>query len=108
MSDLRSRWLLKPGIAFLNHGSFGAVPRDVFMVQNEWRRRSEAEPVEILGRRCDELIEQVKEPIGKFLGMPTANFGLVTNATEGINAVLQSLSLAPGDELLTTTHVYNA
>src|SRR5256885_8177677 len=36
------------------------------------------------------------------------DFGLVTNATEGVNAVLRSLDFRPGEELLTTTHVYNA
>ena len=30
------------------------------------------------------------------------------NTTTGINAVLRSLSFQPGEELLTTTHAYNA
>src|SRR6185369_2388437 len=32
----------------------------------------------------------------------------VPNATTGVNAVLRSFDFAPGDELLTTTHAYNA
>lgn len=106
--NLRSEWLLDERIAFLNHGSFGAVPRVVFDAQTEWRRRLEAEPIELLGRRAPELIAAAKRPVGAFLGMRDEDFGFVTNATEGTNAVLQSLELQPGDELLTTTHVYNA
>lgn len=100
--------MLKPGVAFLNHGSFGAVPRAVFDAQTEWRRRIESEPIELLGRRSFALIAEAKKPMGDLLGMSPADFGLVTNATEGINAVLQSLRLEPGDELLTTNHVYHA
>jgi isopenicillin-N epimerase len=40
--------------------------------------------------------------------MQEGNFGLVTNATEGSNAILRSLKFGPADELLTTTHVYHA
>ncbi len=100
--------MLKEGISFLNHGSFGGVPRVVFEEQERWRRRIEAEPIELLGRRQPELIEVAKRPVGTWLGMRTEDFGLVTNASEGINAVLYSLRFSPGDELLTTTHVYNA
>lgn len=108
LPDLRARWMLKDGVTFLNHGSFGAVPKTVFQAQDHWRRRLEAEPVELLGRRQPELIEAAKKPLGELLRMPTSDFGLVTNATEGVNAVLHSLTFNPGDELLTTTHVYNA
>ena len=106
--DLRAEWLLAPGLTFLNHGSFGAVPRAVFEAQDQWRRRIEADPIEMLGRRCPELVAAAKVPVGRRLGMAPADFGFVTNATEGVNAVLRSLPLSAGDELLTTNHVYHA
>ena len=106
--DVKSEWLLDRKVAFLNHGSFGAVPRCVFVEQTRWRLRIEAEPVELLGRRAAALLEQARMPVGQWLGMAASDFGFVTNATEGINAVLQSITLRPEDELLTTTHVYHA
>ena len=105
---LRDQWLLDERITFLNHGSFGAVPRRVFDEQTEWRRRIEAEPVEIISRQRIELLTQAKTAIGQWLRMRPDDFGFVTNATEGVNAVLRSLTFGPADELLTTTHVYNA
>src|SRR5688572_30459389 len=100
--------MLEPGVDFLNHGSFGAVPRVVFDEQTEWRRRIEAAPVEVIARQRLDLIDAAKKPVGAWLGMRDADFGLVTNATEGVNAVLHSLRFRPGDELLTTSHVYHA
>ena len=100
--------MLEEHVDFLNHGSFGAVPRVVFDEQTEWRRRVEARPVEVLARRGDELIADAKAAAGAWLGMRPDDFGLVTNATDGVNAVLRSLTWRPGDELLTTSHVYNA
>jgi isopenicillin-N epimerase len=106
--DLRAEWLLDEGITFLNHGSFGAVPRIVFEAQTEWRRRIEADPIELLGRHAQELVDEAKRPIGEWLGMRGEDFGFVTNASEAVNAVLHSIDLKEGDELLTTSHVYNA
>ena len=40
--------------------------------------------------------------------MSESDFGFVTNATEGVNAVLRSMPLRPEDELVTTNHVYHA
>ena len=107
-AGLRGEWQLAEGLAFLNHGSFGAVPRAVLDVQRAWRDRIEADPIELLGRQCAALINEAKRPVGERFGMRPADFGFVTNATEGVNAVLRSLHLRPGDELLTTDHVYHA
>jgi isopenicillin-N epimerase len=100
--------MLKPSICFLNHGSYGAVPRVVFDAQTAWREKLEAEPVELIGRHSESLLHEAKCKIGPVFGMKPNDFGFVTNATEGVNAVLQSLRLSAGDELLTTNHVYNA
>ncbi len=106
--NLRDEFLLAPGLTFLNHGSFGAVPRVVFDAQHELRRRIEADPVEMIARRGPALLDAAKAVVGARFGMTPANFGFVTNATEGVNAVLRGLHLSPGDELLTTNHVYHA
>lgn len=106
--DVAGHWSLRPGLAFLNHGSFGAVPRAVAEEQERWRQRIEADPVEMIARHGGELLDQSKAALGGWLGMKPPDFGLVTNATEGVNAVLRSMELAGGDELLTTNHVYNA
>src|ERR1700690_588433 len=104
--NLRADFLIDPTLAFLNHGSFGAVPRVVLEEQTKWRERIEADPIEILGRQASRLIDDAKREIGQSLGMNPSDFGMVTNATEGINCVLRSLEFSPGDELLTTNHVY--
>jgi len=105
---VRPQFLLDPSITYLNHGSFGSVPAEVMAAQDRWRRSIEARPIELLGRRVRELLRPAKEAVGRFIGCAPSEIGFVTNATEAINAVLASLTFAPGDELLTTTHVYNA
>lgn len=107
-SNLAAEWALDPQIAFLNHGSFGARPRMVLDAQLRRRAEFEGSPIEFLHRARNGMIDVAKSALSPFLGMTPANWGFVTNATGGINAVLRSLTFQPGDELLTTNHVYNA
>lgn len=72
------------------------------------QERIEAEPIEYLDRRLGELLTPARVRLAEFLGIEPESLGFVTNATEGVNAVLRSLDFAPGDELVTTSHVYNA
>lgn len=107
-SRFRRHWGLAPGTVFLNHGSFGACPRPILELQTELRRALEAEPVQFLWRRYEERLEPARQELAKFVGARPQDLVFVTNATAGINAVVRSLRLRRGDELLTTNLDYNA
>ena len=102
------QWALDSKIVFMNHGCFGARLRTVLDSQWQAKLDFESKPVDWLDRHRDEHIAKAKRALGKFVGMKPANFGFVANATSAVNAVLRSLTFTPGDELLTTDHVYNA
>lgn len=95
-------------IAFLNHGSYGACPRPVFAVFQDWQRELERQPVEFLGRRVKGLLAEARAVLGDFVGTDAANVVFVPNVTAGSNAIARSLRLEPGDEILATDHEYGA
>jgi len=106
--DLRAHWTLDPAVVFLNHGSFGACPRAVLGEQDRLRARIEREPVQFFVHELGPLLDAARAEVAAFVGARPEDLVFVRNATAGVNAVLGSLRLAPGDELLTTDHVYNA
>ncbi|HVZ32281.1 MAG TPA: aminotransferase class V-fold PLP-dependent enzyme, partial [Polyangiaceae bacterium] len=107
MIDMRQHWSLASGLTFLNHGSFGACPRAVLDHQAELRTRLEASPVQFMLNVVPEL-ERLRNAVAPFVGANPEVVVFVRNATEGVNAVLRSLVLAAGDEILTSNHVYPA
>lgn len=102
------QFLLRPGVTFLNHGSFGATPRPVFEVYRAWQRELEAQPVEFLGRRLPGLLAEARACLGGYVGADPNNLVFVPNATHGVNIVAHALDLQPGDEVLGTSHEYGA
>lgn len=108
MKTLRDEFLLDPKVVFLNHGSFGATPKQVFTSYQNWQRELERQPVEFIGRRADSLLKNAREALAAYLGTQSDNIVFVTNATTGLNLVARSLHLQKGDEILTTDHEYGA
>ena len=104
--SLAKHWTLDPGVTYLNHGSFGACPVPVLKAQTKLRRRLESQPMRFFLREAPELLERARAVVADFLGADTGNLVFVTNATAGVNTVLASLTLRPGDELLLTDHEY--
>jgi isopenicillin-N epimerase len=105
---LRRRFLLEPGTAFLNHGSFGATPRAVLAAAQRWRARMEANPDRFLRYEMPGALRRSAAALAAFLKARERDLAFVENATSGVNAVLRSLEFRTGDEILSTTHTYNA
>ena len=105
---MREHWLLDPTITYLNHGSFGATPKAVLMRQETLRAQLEREPVRFMVRELEPLLDDARAVLAEFVGADPAGLAFVPNATAGVNAVLRSLDLDKHDELIVTSHEYNA
>jgi isopenicillin-N epimerase len=107
-NNLRSLFLLDPTVVYLNHGGFGACPRPVFEEYQRWQLELERQPSLFFSRRARDLLKQARQTLAAYLCAHPDNLIFVMNATTGANYVAQSLSLAPGDEVLTTDQEYGA
>jgi isopenicillin-N epimerase len=107
-ASLKDEFLLDPNIVFLNHGSFGATPRVVFEVYQQWQRELERQPVEFLGRRFADLMREARRALAEYIHADPLDVVYTPNATTALNIVARSLPLQPGDEILTTNHEYGA
>jgi isopenicillin-N epimerase len=108
MRNFKADFMLDPDVIFLNHGSFGATPRPVFAEYQRWQAELERQPVEFLGRRYCDLMQDARLKLAAYLHVGSDNLVYITNATVGINIVARSLDLRPGDEVLASDHEYGA
>jgi isopenicillin-N epimerase len=108
IAGARLLFSLDPGVAHLNHGSFGAVPIAVQRAQQRLRDEMETNPVRFYAVGLSDRIAHTRRHLATFLGADPEGTALVENATSGIAIVLQSVGLRDGDEILTTDHGYGS
>jgi isopenicillin-N epimerase len=106
--SLKDLFQLDANVAFLNHGSFGATPKEVFAVYQEWQRRLERQPVKFLGREIQGFLAKARRSLGAYLNADKDDLIFVPNATTGVNIVARSLNLKADDEVLASDHEYGA
>jgi len=99
---------LDPDVLHLNHGAFGVAPVTVRRAAAAWRERAERNPHRFNRVEVSGLIAAARERAAAFLGLDPARAAWVRNVSEGVSAVLGSLALHPGDELVIATHGYGA
>ncbi len=104
----RRLWLLEEDMAFLNHGSFGATPRRVLAAQDRYRLALERQPMRFMMEELPGAVRAAASDLASFVGARGEDLAFVENTTSGVNAILRSLRLAPGEEVLTGDHVYPA
>ena len=107
-SDLAHHWPLDPETVFLNHGSFGATPIGVLEEQGRIRSRLERDPVRFFEREYSDSWDESRASVARMLNADVDGLTFVSNATQGVNTVLRSLDLKPGDEIIVPDHSYQA
>ena len=112
-----AEWLLDPDVTYLNHGTVGAPPRRVLEAQQRIRNEIERQPSEFLlrdlaatdmgrSRRPEPLLRTAARAVAAFVGARETDLAFVENATTGANAVLRSIDLREGDEIVITEFSY--
>ncbi len=111
-------WLLEPEAIYLNHGTVGATPRRVLDRQQALREEMERHPSRFMLRelngqqpmpwRTVSRLREASDQVAAFVGVNPEDLVFVPNVTSGLNAVLGSFPLAPGDEVVITDLAYGA
>ena len=107
-SKLGKYWNLRESTVFLNHGSFGACPKEILAYQRQLRDQLEADPIYFLDVKAKELWAESIEFFSEFINADKNGLVFVPNATSGVNTVLRSLDLRHNDEILVLDHAYQA
>jgi isopenicillin-N epimerase len=105
-SILHPDFQLDPSVRFLNHGSFGAVPREVWAAQRAWAERIEAQPVAFLWDELESELDRVVGVVAEAFGAPARDVALVENASMGISTVLRDRPWSHEDAILVLDHGY--
>ena len=105
---MKSHFYLDPEIVFLNHGSFGAVPKVVYEDLWHWQRKMEMDSVQFLETDIFPQLAESRRVLGEFIGCQGDDIVYCPNPTHAVNAVARSLDLKPGEEVLSTNHIYGA
>jgi isopenicillin-N epimerase len=111
-------WWLDPAAVYLNHGTVGVTPKRVLDAQQALRLAIERHPARFLLRELMSLepgdppqtprLRHAAAQVAAFVGARGDDLVFVDNASAGINAVLRSLALRPGDEIVLFDHAYGA
>ncbi len=108
MQNLKQYFLLRDDVTFLNFGSFGACPKPVFEVYQNFQLELEQEPVQFIATTGLQYLAAAREALGNYLHCDKDDIVYVTNPSYAVNAVAKSFDLKPGDEILTTDLEYGA
>lgn len=109
-------WPLDPAAIYLNHGTVGVTPHRVLEAQRQWRDRIERHPSRFMLRELwsfsgasgdtPTLMRSAAAEVAAFVGARAADLVFVDNTSAGVSAVVRSMPLKPGNEILITDHAY--
>jgi len=120
--SLLAQFPLEAGCVYLNHGTVGVTPNAVMQARFALLDEIERHPARFMLRELAHLrastsaspadpeapsrLRAAAARVGAFLGCSGDSLAFVDNASSGVNAVLRSIALARGDEVVLADHAY--
>jgi isopenicillin-N epimerase len=105
---LKSQFLLRDNITFLNFGSFGACPKPIFEKYQQLQLELEQEPVQFIAFNGLQYLKESREALANYVGCNSDDIVYVTNPSYAVNIIAKSFDLKAEDEVLTTDLEYGA
>jgi selenocysteine lyase/cysteine desulfurase len=95
VNKYRKQFSLDPQVAYLNHGSFGAVPNVVATAQREFQLLEESNPNLFFRTTLPKLHDEARAFVAEWLSTSPELFAFVPNASQGVITAktLQTLGL---------------
>jgi isopenicillin-N epimerase len=90
-NEFAALWQLDKNIAYLNHGSYGAVPISVQDVQNTFIDRANSNPNHWFRYELPQLMIEARHIVAYWFGVAPEHFSFVPNASQGVVTAVQAL-----------------
>ena len=106
MNQYREQFSLDPRVAYLNHGSFGSVPKVVAEAQREIQLLDESNPNLFFRTTLPRLHDEARMFVAKWLGTTPELFAFVPNASQGVITAAGALISKPRSQIVATSLGY--
>lgn len=106
VNKYREQWRLDQNVAYLNHGSFGAVPKIVMAAQREIQILEENNPNLFFRTTLPKLHNEAREFVAEWLGTTPELFAFVPNASQGVITAASALITKPRSQIVATSLGY--
>jgi isopenicillin-N epimerase len=106
VSAYREQFSLDPRVAYLNHGSFGSVPKTVVEAQREFQVLEESNPNLFFRTTLPKLHDEARALVAEWLGTSPELFAFVPNASQGVITAASALITKPRSQIVATSLGY--
>ena len=106
VNEYREQFSLDPRVAYLNHGSFGSVPKIVAQAQREFQMLEESNPNLFFRTTLPKLHDEARAFVAEWLGTTPELFAFVPNASQGVITAASALVTKPRSQIVATSLGY--
>ena len=99
---------IDPKVTYLNHGAFGACPKEVFNSLIDFQRKLEFEPVKHLAHDIYQHLKESRSALSEYVNCHVDDIAFFPNPSTALNTLIRSLDIRKGDQILSTNHEYGA